>query len=514
MEKKCLENISVISTNILVNTIYEGHKNGERFCFILGAGAPVSSNIPSGAELEYTWMQEMSERSGGFPEVRDAAKGLKSRGLIDHDFKEIEEIWEKAVNTGAASLPSEYYFDIYTLRFYPNFRNGYRYLEEKMENAQPSFGYYPLALMLAEAGGSNLVITTNFDSLVEDALLLYTDKTPLVINHELLAEFAGELNNRRPVIAKLHRGIFFDPLNRPEEIKKLGGAWDEVLRKIFQHYTPVIIGYGGGDSSLMGLLEEESVTMKNRLYWCYMDEYGLPGEKIQRIVKEKNGCFVRMAGFDALMFEIGKALFPDKIGEKQTADYVSVRFGTQIRQLETAYDKAMREAKLLQAKEYKRQGRECFDARDYKDSISCYTKALEIQPDSENLYYMRGFAYLRAGKYKEAVADCDRALKLVPDSAAAYNNRGCAYIHIGDTIKAVSDFNQAIKYKPDLANPYKHLGAYWRKQGDLAKAEEYLTKAIERDKKYKAAYQERAKVYSALGEDEKAAADKTAAAGL
>lgn len=514
MEKQCLENVSVILTTRLVDTICEGRKNGERFCFILGAGASVSSDIPSGAELEYIWMQEMSERSGGLPEVRYVAKGLKKRGLIDHDFKEIEELWEKAVKTSATSLPSEYYFDIYTLRFYPDFRNGYRYLEEKMENAQPSFGYYPLALMLAEAGGSNLVITTNFDNLVEEALLLYTDKTPLVINHELLAEFAGELNNRRPVIAKLHRGIFFDPLNRPEEIKKLGGAWDEVLRKIFQHYTPVIIGYGGGDSSLMGLLEEESVMMKNRLYWCYMDDYGLPGEKIQKIVREKNGCFVPMAGFDALMFEIGKALFPDKIDEKKTADYVSVRFDTQIRHLVTAYDRASREAELHQVKEYERMGREYFNARAYKESISYYTKALEIQPDNENLYYMRGFAYLRAGKYKEAVADCDRALKLVPDSAATYNNRGCAFTHIGDAVKAVSDFNQAIKYKPDLANPYKHLGTYWRKQGDLAKAEEYLTKAIERDKKYKAAYQERAKVYRALGDDEKATADEKAAAAL
>ena len=68
--------VPVLSTNYLVNTIREGRKNGERFCFILGAGASVSSNIPSGAQLEYTWLEEMNE-SPGMAEVRSAAKGLR-----------------------------------------------------------------------------------------------------------------------------------------------------------------------------------------------------------------------------------------------------------------------------------------------------------------------------------------------------------------------------------------------------------------------------------------------------
>ena len=513
MEEHSKGIIPVLSTNYLANTIREGRKNGERFCFILGAGASVSSNIPSGAQLEYTWMEEMNE-SPGMAEVRSAAKGLKESGIIDHEFQEIEQIWKKAKKAGKISLPSEYYFDIYTLRFYPNYRNGYRYLEEKMENAEPSFGYYPLALMLAEEGGSNLVVTTNFDSLVEDALLLYTDKNPLVINHELLAEFAGELNNRRPVIAKLHRGIFFDPLNRPEETKKLNGVWDDVLRKIFQNYTPVVIGYGGGDSSLMGLLEEDSVRMKNGLYWCYVDEYGLPEEKIQKIVQKKNGRFVRMGGFDTVMLAIGKAIFPDKIGQKETADFAAIRFNSQLRHLETAYAKAVQEAKKMQAKEYQRQGDEAFEAEAYEEAVSCYSKAMEIQPEKERLYYMRGFAYLRWGKYVAAIGDYNRALELKPVSAASYNNRGYAYKSLGQLEAAVSDLNQAIMLSPGFANPYKHLGAYWRERGNLQNAEICLTKAIELNRKYKEAYQERAKVYRALGEKEKAAADEAAAAKL
>ena len=65
-----------------------------------------------------------------------------------------------------------------------------------------------MAIMLTDKGRNNLVITTNFDSLVEDALFMYTSSKPLVINHELLADYAGDPNISRPIIAKVHRGIF------------------------------------------------------------------------------------------------------------------------------------------------------------------------------------------------------------------------------------------------------------------------------------------------------------------
>ena len=61
-----------------------------------------------------------------------------------------------------------------------------------MEHADPSFGYHPLARLLTDEYNNNLVITTNFDSLVEDALFLYTDQKPLTINHELTADYIGD----------------------------------------------------------------------------------------------------------------------------------------------------------------------------------------------------------------------------------------------------------------------------------------------------------------------------------
>ena len=84
------------------------------------------------------------------------------------------DAWQRAKKEGG-QIPSSYYFDIYTLRFFPNPRNGYSYLEKIMERCDPSLGYHTLAKLLTEGNLNNLVITTNFDSLVEDALFLYTE---------------------------------------------------------------------------------------------------------------------------------------------------------------------------------------------------------------------------------------------------------------------------------------------------------------------------------------------------
>lgn len=190
MSSQIVKDYQIIPTSQLVKAIKAGRENSERFCFIIGSGASVSSGIPTGVELERKWMEEMEEGSG-LKEIAEIAESLGKR--MEHKFSDIEAAWAETKKS-KTPLPSEYYFDIYKLCFFPNHRNGYHYLERVMAGKNPGFGYHPLALMLTDGKGSNLVITTNFDSLIEDALFLYTDRKPLVINHELLAEYAGDPN--------------------------------------------------------------------------------------------------------------------------------------------------------------------------------------------------------------------------------------------------------------------------------------------------------------------------------
>lgn len=515
MSEKIVKDYQIISVNQLVKAVREGRSNSERFCFIIGSGASVSSGIPTGAGLEAQWMKEMEE-SPGLDEIGEVAKTLEEH--LEYKFEEIREAWEETKKSGTP-LPSDYYFDLYKLRFFPNHRNGYHYLEKIMANRNPGFGYHPLALMLTDGSGSNLVITTNFDSLIEDALFFYTDDKPLVINHELLAEYAGDPNIKRPVIAKVHRGIFFDPLNQPEETNGLKGIWRDVLASVFQSYTPIVIGYGGGDNSLMNFLEDSELKMKNGIYWCYFEKYGLPSEKIQRLIKDKNGYLVRTAGFDATMLAFGNALFPDKIGVHEAEEYLNRRTSEQIANYEKEYkrlteqehlnteknaagpinesenefkqeiekimermattEKERKERNRMTAWDYNREGERCYSLKQYKEAVENYTQAIQLQSNTALFYNNRGCAYGGLGEYDKAISDYNKAIELDSFNSTAYHNRGYTYNNLKEYEKAISDYGKAIELSPNNATAYNNRGSIYIVLGRTDEAISDLNKAIE-----------------------------------
>ena len=82
-------------------------------------------------------------------ETRRLASDLYEEKEMEHKFDEIEAAWQCAKKEGKA-ISSEYYFDIYRLRFHANPRKGYSYLEKIMERCDPSLGYHTLAKLLTE----------------------------------------------------------------------------------------------------------------------------------------------------------------------------------------------------------------------------------------------------------------------------------------------------------------------------------------------------------------------------
>ena len=153
-----------LSLNVFLNTLEEGCKNERRYCFILGAGASKTSGIPTGEELAKQWHGEILEQCS-----KEEIKELKKR-----------------LGVRSTKPSSRAYFDLYAMRFFPDYQNGSAFLERTLERAQPSLGYYPLAALLANTR-NNLVITTNFDSLVEDALTVSAIAAHLGISERYLS---------------------------------------------------------------------------------------------------------------------------------------------------------------------------------------------------------------------------------------------------------------------------------------------------------------------------------------
>lgn len=252
-----------------------------RFCFILGSGASKPSGIPTADELAKRWVED-----------------LKSELTLD----EIQ-LWSKTINLNDSNL-AEKYSSIYEKRFELDPSEGYAFLEKVMENIEPSCGYSVLAQVLAKTN-HNVVITTNFDYLIEDALYTYANKKPLVCGHESLSGFVKPYS-KRPIIAKIHRDLLMAPKSTGMEIANLPDTWTNALEGIFRFYTPVVIGYGGNDGSLMNLLEKTS-NLNHGLFWCYR-ESSEPAERIKKLVKQHNGYLVPIQGFDEMMVLLNEQL--------------------------------------------------------------------------------------------------------------------------------------------------------------------------------------------------------------
>ena len=539
--------VKCLSVEALADLIRRANQENGRFCFILGSGASVESGIPDGKKLEMDWMNclmgknDDPDEPGGTeaytPErVQEWANVLH----LTYSFDDLKSAWEDAIANHETTLPSEYYFDIYRLRFFPDPPKGFRYLEQIMEKSEPSIGYHTLALLMTKNDSlNNLLITTNFDSLAEDAITSYTDKRPLVIAHESLAGYM-DVETSRPIIAKVHRGLFYEPFNTTEETNKLDDKWKPALLQAFRHYAPIVIGYAGGDQSLMSFLEEPGTEMKHGFYWCIRGTKE-PDERIKKLVKDKKGCFVRIDGFDQLMMKLGSELYGDETTPTETGKLLEKQAKQRFEKYNKQWDEldektkddpsladAMdplkeEEQKKAQEREknntmtfwdYFRQGKEASHKGDYPRAVEAYTEAIKLWPESDAAYNNRGNALNNLRRYEEALQDFNRAIELNPKNDAAYNNRGYALNDLGHYEEALQDFNRAIELNPKNDAAYNNRGYALNDLGHYEEALQDFNRAIELNPKNDAAYNNRGYALNNLGRYEEALDDLDKAIGL
>lgn len=272
------------------------------FCFILGAGASKSSNMPTGYEMALEWLKELhQEDPQGGSDMEDwARKNAPSWGLDDFELAKV----------------ASYYPQLYKARFDGSPESGYACLEEKLTGKEPSIGYSHLANILANTH-HRIVVTTNFDNLVADALYAHSKAIPLVVGHDALASYVkAEL--RRPLIAKVHGDIGLAMRNSPAELASLPTSWHESLREVIRKCTPIVIGYDGNDGSLMGLLEGMKPKEWDGLFWCFHDpqdnhvaNLAKVPRKVRDLVSKAKGHMVPIQGFDEIMFLLQDAILGD-----------------------------------------------------------------------------------------------------------------------------------------------------------------------------------------------------------
>lgn len=279
----------------LIQAVSDANEKGScvKFGFILGAGASVKSNIPAGGFFAEKWFGEIADSLGEnetLTEWTNSIEGFDEKNL-------------------AAS-----YTKLFDKRFEIDYALGYQELQRYMDKAKPSIGYSFLAQVLAETE-NKFVITTNFDTMSEDALFDLKDAKPLVLGHEVLSSFVNAASPTRPTIIKIHRDFLFDPYNSEDKIQKMDGRWEKALNPVLRENAMIVIGYGGNDESLMGYLK--AIDDRKPIYWCYRNEDEL-SDRILDLLTETD-FLIKIESFDKFML-----LLSDKLNSPRLIDQENI----------------------------------------------------------------------------------------------------------------------------------------------------------------------------------------------
>ncbi len=480
-----------MSLQRFLDQVYEGYLVGKRYCFILGSGASRSSGIRTGMEMMREWWDYLWEARRGVDYIRECAEELIQESSTNGN--RLKEDYFDRFYDKKYKLKNSDYFDLFDLRFVTQRDAGYQCLEREMEGKTPSYGYFALATILANTE-NRLVITTNFDSLSEDALFIYTQARPQIVGHESLAQYMGA-HFQRPVIAKVHRGLYFNPLNRQEETGAIQTEWKEPLHQAFEKYIPIVIGYGGGDRSLMSYLEDECDDLEC-LYWCDICDLSENSERA-KLIEKLNGCFIKIAGFDELMFVFGEkfnkeAQFsdPKKRMRDETErrcllyDYSYNILSEQCRQfrkqgtddaqssggdadqaelsksMQSFTDRSLAEldqvpANQRNAEYYNEYGLLLARSDRYAEAIECFEKAIELDPNNAEYYGYKGISEILSCDYENAILTFTHAIELDDTKTDYFYSRAGAYYQLKKYDKALTDLNTSIALDPDAGYKYQ-----------------------------------------------------------
>ena len=468
-----------------------GESKGMKFCFLIGAGASMSSGIPSGADLARKWIREIEEDCG-----KDDFAKWKNKVGISED------------NVG------EFYPQIYEKRFGHIPESGYDCIRHYMEGKEPSLGYLILAnIMVREK--HNVVITTNFDNLLEDAIRTYTKEKPFIAGHEALADYVPKRSDR-PIILKVHRDLFFHPFSDREHTGTIQKAWEDILDRFLSDYFLIVLGYGGNDGSLMDYFA--SLNNRKQIYWCVYNPgeepsnqdsendlswrehlWGKLSSKAQNILSP-NDFLIAINGFDIFMYDCYAALgykFLDGIEEIKRPNPMHELLEATYRRLENinAQRKEISEIKRSLSQETSASYHNVlsgalsylFDANqetdiDKKDKI--YREGIAKYPQDANLLgdYANFLCDIRHD-YDQAERYYKKALEADPNHANTLGNYAVFLKNIRhDYDQAESYYKRALEADPNHANNLGNYALFLQDiRHDYDQAEGYYKRALEAD---------------------------------
>ena len=273
-----------VTVDHLTRISFSIYENRRVYALLIGSGLSRVAEIPTGWEITIDLIRRVAMAQGE-EDQSDWVAWYRERTGKEPDYSEL---------VGELGLSRDERRSILHSYIEPS-------VEDREEGRKlPTAAHYAIA-DLVQSGYVRVVITTNFDRLLESALRERGVEPTVVASPDMLRG-AEPLIHSDCFLFKLH-GDYKDAriLNTEAELSKYPQKYDLLLDRIFDEHGMIVCGWSGEwDHSL------RAAIMRNpaRRYSMFWASRGEPGEQAKELILHKGGFQVTITNADEFLGEI------------------------------------------------------------------------------------------------------------------------------------------------------------------------------------------------------------------
>lgn len=270
--------MSILQGDPITQLAFSVYENKGVFAVLLGSGLSRSAEIPTGWEITLDLVRRVATAQG-VEEQADWAKWYRDTAGQDPKYSDLLREIARSPDERRAVL--------------------HRYIEPDEEDRQagrkiPTKAHVAIAKMV-RAGFVRVIVTTNFDRLMENALREEGVEPTVVASADGLAG-AEPLTHSRCYLLKLH-GDYKDAriLNTDEELSAYPKSYNRLLDRIFDEHGLIICGWSSDwDHALRAAL----IRAPNRRYATYWATRGDLSPRAQELAAHRTATTISITGAD------------------------------------------------------------------------------------------------------------------------------------------------------------------------------------------------------------------------
>ena len=270
----------------MISLAFAIQTNKGAHALLLGSGVSRAAQIPTGWEIVLDLIAKLAHLQND-PCGPDPVAWYRSKYGVDPDYAELLDQIAKSPEERQQLLAG--YFEPTD--------------EEREDGSKlPTAAHRAIAKLVAR-GYVRVIVTTNFDRLVERAI---EDEgiTPTVLSTPDAIEGALPLVHQRCVVVKVH-GDYLDTRikNTPQELGDYDGRVNSLLDRILDEFGVVICGWSGQwDTALLAAFQR----CKSRRFTTYWAGRGKLADAAQRLLASRAGVLVPIRDADSFLSELAE----------------------------------------------------------------------------------------------------------------------------------------------------------------------------------------------------------------